>query len=60
MKVYRRITIPPGVWMAFIGIGQGKNVLLNVANIPHDPKEQVNIPVEESDIKFNFNNINPE
>ena len=56
-SLYRRITIPPGVWMAFIGIGKGKSVLLNVANIPHDPTEQVNIPVEESVIKYDFNKI---
>lgn len=56
-SLYRRITIPPGVWMAFVGIGEGKSVLLNVANIPHDPTEQVNIPIEESDIKFDFDKI---
>lgn len=58
--LYRRITIPPGVWMAFIGIAKGKNMLLNVADIPHDPQEQVNIPIEESDIKFDFKTINIE
>lgn len=59
-ELYRRITIPPGVWMAFIGIGEGKSMLLNIADIPHDPTEQVNISVEESDIKFDFNNIRVE
>lgn len=57
-ELYRRITIPPGVWMAFIGIAEGKSMLLNVADIPHDPSEQVNVPAEESDIKFDFNAIN--
>lgn len=56
-ELYRRITIPPGVWMAFIGIGEGKSMLLNVADIPHDPTEQVNIPAEESNITFDFANI---
>lgn len=59
-KLYRRITIPPGVWMAFIGIAEGKSMLLNIADIPHDPNEQVNIPAEESEIKFDFNNIHVE
>ena len=45
-ELYRRITIR-----------EGKSILLNVANIPHDPLEQVNIPIEESDIKFDFNKI---
>ena len=44
--------------MAFVGIGEGKSMLLNVADIPHDPTEQVNIPVEESDIVFDFSKIN--
>lgn len=57
-ELYRRITIPPGVWMAFVGIGEGKSMLLNVADIPHDPTEQVNIPADESDIKFDFSKIN--
>lgn len=54
---YCRLTIPPGVWMAFSGIADGKSVLLNVANIPHDPNEQENIPAEESHIKFDFSKI---
>lgn len=54
---YRRLTIPPGVWMGFVGIAEDKSVLLNVANIPHDPSEQVNIPIEESDIVFDFNKV---
>jgi dTDP-4-dehydrorhamnose 3,5-epimerase len=57
-ELYRRITIPPGVWMAFIGIADGKSMLLNVADIPHDPAEQVNVPAEESGIVFDFNNLN--
>jgi len=36
---YGRLTIAPGLWMAFQGIGQGTNLLLNVADIPHDPTE---------------------
>lgn len=36
---YARLTIAPGLWMAFQGIGQGTSVLLNVADIPHDPTE---------------------
>lgn len=59
-RLYRRITIPPGVWMAFVGIAEGKSMLLNVADIPHDPTEQQNIPSEESGIKFDFTKINIE
>ncbi|WP_087691065.1 MULTISPECIES: dTDP-4-dehydrorhamnose 3,5-epimerase [unclassified Pandoraea] len=43
---YARLTVPPGVWMAFTGIGASLNLLLNVASIPHDPTEAVNVPLE--------------
>lgn len=36
---YGRLTLPPGVWMAFQGLSQGLNLLLNLASIPHDPAE---------------------
>jgi len=36
---YKRLTVPPMVWMAFKGIGRGVNVVLNIADIPHDPDE---------------------
>lgn len=44
---YARLTVPPGVWMAFTGIGDALNLLLNVASIPHDPEEAVNVPLEQ-------------
>lgn len=36
---YKRITIPPGVWVAFRGLGSKINLLLNLANLEHDPGE---------------------
>lgn len=36
---YQRITIPPGVWVAFSGVGVKYNLLLNLANLEHDPSE---------------------
>lgn len=36
---YSRLTIAPDLWMAFQGIGPGTSMLLNVADIPHDPTE---------------------
>jgi len=43
---YARLTVPPGVWMAFAGIGATLNLLLNIASIPHDPDEAVTLPLE--------------
>ena len=39
---YSRITVPPGLWTAFQGVGLGKNLVLNIADIEHDSKEAVN------------------
>jgi dTDP-4-dehydrorhamnose 3,5-epimerase len=36
---YARLTVPPGVWMAFQGLAGSISILLNVADIPHDPLE---------------------
>jgi dTDP-4-dehydrorhamnose 3,5-epimerase len=36
---YGRLTVPPGLWMAFGGVGEGLNLLLNIASIEHDPAE---------------------
>lgn len=36
---YMRITIPPGIWFGFKGIGSGSNLLMNIADIEHDPEE---------------------
>lgn len=39
---YQRLTIPPGVWVAFSGLADGPNLLLNIADLPHDPSESEN------------------
>ncbi|QLC67479.1 dTDP-4-dehydrorhamnose 3,5-epimerase family protein [Flavobacterium sp. LPB0248] len=36
---YQRITIPPGVWVSFNGVGSKYNLLLNLANLEHDSNE---------------------
>jgi len=36
---YQRLTIPPMVWMGFQGRGKKTAMLLNIANIRHDPDE---------------------
>ena len=43
---YQRLTIPPGIWVAFRGSSKTRNILLNVANLEHDPSEAENIPLE--------------
>ena len=43
---YCRITVKPGVWVAFRGEDPGGNMLLNIASIEHDPDEQINEPLD--------------
>ncbi len=35
---YCRLTVPPGIWNGFQGLDT-TNLLLNIADIPHDPSE---------------------
>jgi dTDP-4-dehydrorhamnose 3,5-epimerase len=43
---YARLTVPPKIWVAFTGIGYPLNLLLNIADIQHDPHESINMPIE--------------
>ena len=36
---YYRLTVPPMVWLAFQGVGEASSLIMNLGNIPHDPKE---------------------
>lgn len=36
---YKRLTIAPGLWMAFCGIDEGCSMLLDIIPEPHDPSE---------------------
>jgi dTDP-4-dehydrorhamnose 3,5-epimerase len=38
-ELYARLTVPPGLWMAFEGVGVGCNLLMNLASHAHDPAE---------------------
>ena len=49
---YQRLTVPPGIWMAFQGIGESDNILLNIASIPHDPLEAESLPVQNETIPY--------
>ena len=43
---YKRLTIKPGLWVAFKGI-YDKNILLNIANILHDPNESESMSLDK-------------
>ena len=44
---YYRLTVPPMVWLGFQCVGNETAVLLNVANIPHNPDEANKKEIEE-------------
>lgn len=48
---YVRLTVPPGIWFGFQGLAS-HNLLLNIANTPHDPAEVERLAVSE--IKFGW------
>ena len=54
---YSRLTIEPGLWVAFEGVGEGVNLLLNIASILHDPNETDSLPLDND--QFNYSNWNP-
>ena len=43
---YGRLTVPPGWWVAFEGVGTQLNQVLNLASIAHDPQEAVNVALD--------------
>ena len=43
---YYRLTVQPGLWVAFQGRGDSLNPILNVGSIEHDPLESINTPLE--------------
>ena len=49
---YARLTVPPGVWMAFQDCSGEMSTILNIASIEHQPEEQINKPL--SDIPYNW------
>lgn len=36
---YARLTVPPGLWFGFQGLAAPRSLVLNVADMPHDPDE---------------------
>lgn len=49
---YVRLTIPPGIWFGFSGRNDPYSLLMNLADIPHDPTEIQRKGIDE--IYFNW------
>jgi len=51
---YCRLTVPPMVWIGFQGLSDNGSMLLNIANIEHNPHEVDKKNIEQ--IEFNWSN----
>jgi dTDP-4-dehydrorhamnose 3,5-epimerase len=52
---YQRLTVPSMVWMGFQGIGKKVNLLMNFANILHDPTESDRKKIDQINYKWRIN-----
>ena len=40
---YALVTVPPGLWNGFRGVGTEPSIVANCATVPHDPDEIVRL-----------------
>lgn len=44
---WQRLTVPPGIWFGFKGLGLSGNLVCNQADLSHDPREVMKRPLNE-------------
>ena len=49
---YQRITVHPNIWFAFQGRSESTSIVLNIADIPHDPTES--LTKELNDLQYEW------
>ena len=49
---YQRLTLAPGLWMAFHGLGEEISTVMDIIPEPHDPAEADNIELSEINYQF--------
>jgi dTDP-4-dehydrorhamnose 3,5-epimerase len=49
---YFRLTVPPLIWVAFQGLDNCDNILLNLASIGHDPTEADKMEISELEFEW--------
>ena len=52
---YKRLTVPPNLYVAFKGTGKSDSLILNIADLEHDPNEVKKIDLDSID--YNWDNI---
>lgn len=51
---YSLVTVPPGVWNGFKGVGAETAIVANCATIPHDPDEIARLDPHDNDIPYDW------
>lgn len=51
---YVLVTIPPGVWNGFKGIGTSPALVANCATVPHEPEEIMRLDPFDNDIPYDW------
>lgn len=51
---YQRLTVPPMVWMGFKGMDNDLNMLLNIADMAHDPDDIDRMEAYKSHIRYSW------
>jgi len=52
LQNYQRLTVPPGLWVGFQNLSKQKSMILNIANLEHDPAEKETINLDEINYKW--------
>ena len=52
---YQRLTVPPGLWLAFSGKSNDTNLILNIADMEHDPEEIERLDLDQID--YNWDSV---
>ena len=49
---YMKLTIPPMIWFAFMGLGEPENLIMNFADLDYDPEEVEVKSINQINYKF--------
>jgi dTDP-4-dehydrorhamnose 3,5-epimerase len=51
---YARVTIPPGIWYGFSALGSAPALIVNCADIPHEPGESERLAENDTGIPYDW------
>ena len=49
---YCLVTVPPGIWNGFQGLGTTRSLIANCATLPHDPNEVERLDIDDLRIPY--------